>query len=127
MGEAFGVACDECLTQPRLAREVVVETGLGDRQLGGNIRVAEAIEATDLNEPFGDIKDAGARVPRLPACACAEVLRDPEKEREVRVAFIDRIFVGERGLPEKSDSAAALTSGDVSLLGQIVDVLRKAK
>jgi VIT1/CCC1 family predicted Fe2+/Mn2+ transporter len=55
-----------------------------------------------------------------------EALRDEEKEREARLAFIDRIFVGEQGLLEKSDTSAALTSGDVSLLGQLIDVLRKA-
>ncbi len=55
-----------------------------------------------------------------------EALRDEEKEREARVAFIDRIFVGEQGLAENNDSLPALTSGDVSLLGQLVEVLRKA-
>jgi hypothetical protein len=55
-----------------------------------------------------------------------EALRDEEKERTVREAFIGRIFVGEEGLPEKSDSPAALTSGDVSLFGQIADIIRKA-
>src|ERR1700733_5325119 len=55
-----------------------------------------------------------------------EALRDEEKERTVREAFIERIFVGEKGLPEKRDSPAALTSGDLSLLGQLADILRKA-
>lgn len=55
-----------------------------------------------------------------------EALRDEEKEREARVAFIDRIFVGEQGLKENNDSQPTLTSGDVSLLGQLVEVLRKA-
>lgn len=57
----------------------------------------------------------------------AQALNNVERELEVRTNFIDRIFVGERGLPDPSEStdAASLTSGDVSLLGQLIDVLRK--
>ena len=54
-----------------------------------------------------------------------EALRNEEKERDARMEFIERVFVGDQVLSDGSP-AAALTSGDVSLLGQLVDVLRKS-
>ncbi len=60
--ETLRVASDERLAQLGLAGEVVVEAGLGEGQLGGHVRVAEAVEAADLDESFGGIEDARARV-----------------------------------------------------------------
>ena len=56
----------------------------------------------------------------------SQALNNADRELEVRTNFIERIFVGENGLSEAPDiGAASLTSGDVSLLGQLIDVLRK--
>jgi hypothetical protein len=40
-----------------LAGEVVVEAGLAELQLGGDVGVAEAVEAAALHEPLGDVED----------------------------------------------------------------------
>ena len=61
LGEAGGIALDESLAEFRLAGEVVVERGLGDLQLCGDVGVAEAVEATDLHQPFGHVEDLGGR------------------------------------------------------------------
>jgi uncharacterized protein YeeX (DUF496 family) len=55
----------------------------------------------------------------------SEALQDPEKERDLRATFIDRLFVGEQGLTH-SDDTPALTGGDLSLVGQAFDIFRKA-
>ncbi len=43
-----------------LAGEVVVQARLGDADLGGDVGVAEAVEAARLHQPLGDVEDAGA-------------------------------------------------------------------
>ena len=68
VGEALGVARDQRLAELGLAGEVVVEAGLGDRQLGGDVGVAEAVEAAHLDEPFGDVEDARRAVSPSPPC-----------------------------------------------------------
>src|ERR1019366_566224 len=63
--DALGIACDDGAPELGLAREVVVETRLGNRELSGHVRVAEAVVATDLDEPFADVQDPRARAHRL--------------------------------------------------------------
>jgi len=56
-----------------------------------------------------------------------EAVKDLTKEQEARMEFMKRVFVGESALPDKkSDPAAAITSNDVSVIGQLFDVFRKA-
>jgi hypothetical protein len=60
--ETIRVSLDERLPELRLAREVIVQTRLGDLELGRDVRVAEAVESADLYEAFGGIQDPGRRV-----------------------------------------------------------------
>ena len=48
-----------------LPGEVVVEGRLRDLQLGGNVGIAEPVEATDLDETLGHVEDLGGRVTPL--------------------------------------------------------------
>jgi uncharacterized protein (TIGR03086 family) len=59
LGEAVRVPTDERLPQLGFAREVIMQRGFGELQLGGHVCVAEAIEATALGEVLGRIKNLG--------------------------------------------------------------------
>src|ERR1700722_7638829 len=65
LGKAGGVASKKSLTQFCLPGEVVVEGRLRDLQLGGNVGIAEPVEATDLDETLGHVEDLGSRVTPL--------------------------------------------------------------
>ncbi len=51
-----------------------------------------------------------------------EGLKDPDEEKKVRAELIERIFVGDPG-PDAGTSA--LTGGDISLVGQLLDAVSK--
>jgi len=56
-GEAGGVAADQRFAELGLSGKVVVEAGLGEAELGGDVGIAEAVEAAALHEPFGAVED----------------------------------------------------------------------
>ena len=61
-GESLRISLDQGTAELRLSREVVMQAGLGDMQLGRNVGVAEPVESTQLHQPLGDIEDAGGRI-----------------------------------------------------------------
>src|SRR5208283_644272 len=63
--ETGRVPDDKLLAQLGFAGEVVVQSGLGDAQLPGDVGVREAVEPTALYESLGYIEDGRARVARL--------------------------------------------------------------
>src|SRR5665213_2140863 len=44
------------MSELTLAAEVVVQARLGDLELLGDVGVADAVEATNLDEPLGDVE-----------------------------------------------------------------------
>lgn len=54
----------------------------------------------------------------------SEALDDPEKEKEVRAQFIDRLFVGD---PQITDTEAGLSKEDISLFNQAADVFKRVR
>jgi hypothetical protein len=63
--ESLGVARDDGLAKVGLTWEVIVEAGLRNGKLSCHVRIAEAVEASDLDESFADIQDARARTHSL--------------------------------------------------------------
>lgn len=58
----------------------------------------------------------------------AERLGDPDKERDARWDYMGKLFVGDRtSLAVEDDSIAALTGSDLSLVGQLFDIFKKAR
>ena len=58
-GETRRIPTDQRLTELCFAREMIMQRGFGQMELGGHIRVAEAVEATALGKALGDIKNLG--------------------------------------------------------------------
>jgi len=55
-----------------------------------------------------------------------EGLKDPAKEQDARAKLIDNIYVGDPGpTPESAGDAPALTSGQITLVGQLFDQAKK--
>jgi hypothetical protein len=55
-----------------------------------------------------------------------EGLKDAPMEQDVRVKLIDRIFVGDPGPgSDSADGVPALTSGQITLVGQLFDQVKK--
>ena len=56
------VTLDEPASQFRLGGEVIVQRGLGEPDLGGDVGVAEAVEAARLHEVLGDVENTLGRI-----------------------------------------------------------------
>jgi len=55
-----------------------------------------------------------------------EGLKDEPKEQDARVKIIDRVYVGDSGQgSDSADGAPALTSGQITLVGQLFDQAKK--
>ena len=62
------VAIDQTIPKIGLGREMIVQRRFGDMQRGGDVSIAESVEAAGLNQTFGDVEDAG-RGFRVSRCA----------------------------------------------------------
>ena len=51
------ITLDQGQPEIGLAREVIVQTRLGDGEFCGDVGIAEAIEAAGLHQPLGDVED----------------------------------------------------------------------
>ena len=54
--EAMGVSVDQRFAELPLTGEVVVQCGFGDAEFGGDVGVADAIEASNLDQTLGRIE-----------------------------------------------------------------------
>ena len=69
VGKPLRVASDERLTELGLAGEVVMQGSAGKSELSGDIRIAEAVEATLSHALLGGIENPSSR-PGLPSRTC---------------------------------------------------------
>jgi len=63
--EALRIALDQRCPELRLAGEVVVEARLCHAHLGRHVSLTEAVVATFLDEPLGDVQDPHRRHARI--------------------------------------------------------------
>jgi hypothetical protein len=55
------VALDQTIPEIGLGREMIVQRCFRDMQRGGDVGIAEGVEAARLHQTFGNVEDAGRR------------------------------------------------------------------